>query len=82
MLCEYETHLAGVHLCVVQVSAFLSNTILPTVARAVVEVMRDKPEDPIMYVANFLSRQSEQNQSAALEFARNQFYEILQQGTM
>jgi hypothetical protein len=39
--------------------------------------MRDKPEDPIMFVANFLSQQSERNQSEAMESARLRFYELL-----
>lgn len=50
--------------------------------RAVVEVMRDKPDDPIMYVASFLAKQSEKNQTEAHDIAREKFYELLQQGTM
>lgn len=64
---------------ILQISSFLSNTILPVLTKSVIDVMRDRPEDPIMYVANFLAKQSEQNQTEALENARQRFYELLAQ---
>lgn len=47
--------------------------------KSVIDVMRERPEDPIMYVANFLAKQSEQNQTEAVENARQRFYELLAQ---
>ncbi|RYH13915.1 hypothetical protein EON65_34515 [archaeon] len=62
---------------ILQISAFLSNTVLPVLSQAVIEVMRKQPEDPIMHVANFLAQVSEKNQAEALENARTKFYELL-----
>lgn len=60
-------------------TAFLSNTIMPVLTKAVITVMRDRPEDPIMFVANSLRKQSEENQAEATERARKRFYELLNQ---
>eukprot|EP01039_Chlorochromonas_danica_P000462 gene463-500_t len=62
-----------------KMTAFLSNTIMPVLTKAVITVMRDRPEDPIMYVANCLLKQSEENQTEATERARKRFYELLNQ---
>eukprot|EP01031_Cornospumella_fuschlensis_P033298 gene33298-40282_t len=59
------------------ISSFLSNTILPVLSQAVIDVMRKQPEDPIMYVADLLAQVSEKNQTEALENARTKFYELL-----
>lgn len=63
--------------CDLQISTFLSNTVLPVLSQAIIEVMRKQPEDPIMHVADFLAKVSEKNQTEALENARTKFYELL-----
>lgn len=63
-----------------QSQEFLSNTVLPMLASGMINILRNKPDDPILFLSNYLRRQSEMNESMTKEIARAKFYEMLHAG--
>jgi hypothetical protein len=60
-----------------QIDEFLNATLLPVLAKSLIEAVRNKPVDPIVFVANYLAEVSRKNQKEALESARKQFEDLL-----
>jgi hypothetical protein len=51
--------------------------VLTYVAQGMINIVREKPEDPIMYLANFLREAGEQMEAKAYEKAKKKFYRII-----
>eukprot|EP00607_Mallomonas_marina_P008866 CAMPEP_0182424328 /NCGR_PEP_ID=MMETSP1167-20130531/10529_1 /TAXON_ID=2988 /ORGANISM="Mallomonas Sp, Strain CCMP3275" /LENGTH=801 /DNA_ID=CAMNT_0024604061 /DNA_START=446 /DNA_END=2851 /DNA_ORIENTATION=- len=56
---------------------FLVNNVLPHIAEAMIIIAKDKPEDPIGFLANFLSTRGEQLEKDACAQALEKFQEAL-----
>ncbi len=61
----------------IQYNEFLTNTILSTIASSMVQIIREHPEDPIMFLAERLLAESKVRQDTAYSEAHKKFIELL-----
>mmetsp|Transcript_3980 Transcript_3980/g.4104 ORF Transcript_3980/g.4104 Transcript_3980/m.4104 type:complete len:305 (+) Transcript_3980:89-1003(+) len=59
--------------------AYLEVNVNPYITRGLIDVERNRPEDPIMYMIEMLESQSKKNQKEAEDNAYNKFLEILKE---
>jgi hypothetical protein len=50
---------------------------LPILSKGLIDAVRNRPEDPIMFIAEYLAEISQKQQEEARESARKQFEELL-----
>lgn len=62
-----------------ELQEYLVANILPQITQVMVEIARNRPEDPIAYMAGRLKMQADEVQSAAETEAHTNFYKILAQ---
>jgi hypothetical protein len=63
-----------------QLESFLTASVLPQVAAGLVQIQREQPEDPILFLAEHLLKHSAGNNKQAQDKARQRFVELLHQG--
>jgi hypothetical protein len=63
-----------------QLQDFLTATLLPHITSGMVRILREKPEDPIRFLAQQLHDRSAENREGAEEKARLRFMELLHEG--
>lgn len=63
-----------------KLESFLTASILPRVASGLVQIQREQPEDPILFLAEHLLQHSAANNRQAEDKARARFIELLHQG--
>jgi hypothetical protein len=59
--------------------AFLAASVLPELAEAMVRVMRERPEDPIQFLAAQLRARSDEKIAMAEQKAKKRFMDLLNQ---
>jgi hypothetical protein len=59
--------------------AYLEVNVNPYITRGLIDIERNRPEDPIMYMIEMLESQSKKNQKEAEDNAYNKFLEILKE---
>ena len=63
-----------------QLQAFLASTVLPQLSGGMVRILREQPEDPILFLAQQLQQHSAHQHRQAEDKARARFLELLHQG--
>jgi hypothetical protein len=51
--------------------------VLPVVTRGLIDAVRTKPNDPVMYLAQYLSEVSKKQQQEAYDSAKKLFEDLL-----
>jgi len=59
---------------------FLTATLLPHITSGMVRILREKPDDPIRFLAEQLHQRSAESREGAEQRARQRFLELLHEG--
>lgn len=65
-----------------QLEAFLTASVLPQLAAGMVQIQREQPTDPIMFLAEHLLRHSAAATQLSESKAHHRFIELLHQGEL